>query len=270
MIKINHNYLYELLELPQEVRTLLNAYGAERTQEIPEKIRRRLFVREEWNEGVKELQNYLGEDSAGMKILWEQLNLLCQYTYGEYGKRGIREDIFTATMKFCTRFLYDYYATWGTYRYVWAWWFPRQITVQEFRIGALEYELIDGKEREIAVHIPSDADMGTDSIQASLSAFYAFRETYYTDWKDVRLTCNSWMLMPELQDFLGMNSKIVAFQRLFQIDSIDREADWYMQWIYPGYDVADDKLPEKTLLQKELKKYLLDGKKFGVAKGHLK
>lgn len=43
-----------------------------------------------------------------------------------------------------------------------------------------------------------------------------------------------------------------------------------MGWIYPGYDVADDKLPEKTLLQRELKKYLLAGKIFGIAKGHIK
>lgn len=270
MKKLDHKHLYELLELPQEVRTLLDEYGAERTQEIPEEIYRALFVREEWEEGVKALQSYLGDDPDGIKILWEQLNILCQYTYGEYVKRGISEDIFVATMKFCTRFLYEHYAVWGTFKYVWAWWFPRQMAVWEFRLGALEYELIDGNEREVAVHIPSDADMSVDSVQASLSAFYSFRETYYPDWRDVKLTCDTWMLMPELQEFLGADSRLVAFQKLFQIDTIDREAVWYMGWIYPGYDVADDRLPEKTLLQRELKKYLLEGKKFGIAKGHIK
>ncbi|MCM1257748.1 MAG: hypothetical protein NC307_07825 [Roseburia sp.] len=49
-----------------------------------------------------------------------------------------------------------------------------------------------------------------------------------------------------------------------------REATWYMGWIYPGYEVVDDKLPEKTLLQRKLKKYLLEGKKFGIAKGHVR
>lgn len=41
-----------------------------------------------------------------------------------------------------------------------------------------------------------------------------------------------------------MNLRIVAFQKLFQMDYIDREATWYMGWIYPGYDVVDDKLPK--------------------------
>ena len=193
--------------------------------------------------------------------------MVCQYTYGEYVSREISEDIFIATMKFCTRFLYEHDNIWGTFKYVWAWWFPRQIMVQEFRVGALEYEFIDGREREVAVHIPSDADMSRDSIQASLAAFYQFRETYYPEWKDVKLTCDTWMLMPEHQAFLGERSRIVGFQKMFEIEQINREETWYMGWIFPGYDTIDDKLPEKTLLQRELKKYLLAGNKFGIARG---
>ena len=154
--------------------------------------------------------------------------MVCQYTYGEYVSREISEDIFIATMKFCTRFLYEHDNIWGTFKYVWAWWFPRQIMVQEFRVGALEYEFIDGREREVAVHIPSDADMSRDSIQASLAAFYQFRETYYPEWKDVKLTCDTWMLMPEHQAFLGESSRIVGFQKMFEIEQINREETWYM------------------------------------------
>lgn len=63
---------------------------------------------------------------------------------------------------------------------------------------------------------------------------------------------------------------MLAFQRLFEIDSIDREATWYMGWIYPGYDKVDENLPERTSLQRGLKKFLLDGNKFGIAKGHIR
>lgn len=102
------------------------------------------------------------------------------------------------------------------------------------------------------------------SIQALLSSFDLFRENYYADWKDVRLTCDTRMLMSELMEFLGRDSRIVAFQKLFQIDYIDRVATWYMGWIFPGDETADNKLPEKTLLQRKLKKYLLEGSKFGI------
>lgn len=207
MTKLERSALYEMLELPQEVVDALNAYEAQRTSELPDDLYRKLFAREQWEEDVKELQSYLGDDPTGMKILWEQLHIVCQYTYGEYVKRGFSEDIFVATMKFCTRFLYEH---------------------------------------------------------------HAFRETYFADWKDVKLTCDSWMLVPELQELLGESSRIVAFQRLFEIDQIDREATWFLGWIYPGHDTVDENLPEKTSLQRQLKRYLLAGNKFGIAKGHLR
>lgn len=119
------------------------------------------------------------------------------------------------------------------------------------------------------VHIPSDADMSVASIQESLSAFYEFRKKYFASWVDVKLTCDSWMMMPDLEKILREDSNILAFQRRFEIDSIDREATWYMGWIYPGYDAVDSNLPEKTGLQRELKKYLLAGNRFGIAKGHM-
>ena len=37
--------------------------------------------------------------------------------------------------------------------------------------------------------------------------------------------------------------------------------------IWGGYEIINNELPENTTLQKELKRYLLDGNKFGLAKG---
>lgn len=76
--------------------------------------------------------------------------------------------------------------------------------------------------------------------------------------------------MPELKEMLGKESNIIAFQNLFEIDTVDYDATWYMKWIFPGIENIDESLPERTTLQRKMKKYLLDGKKFGVAKGHLK
>lgn len=264
------NYrLYELLNIPDQVIVQLSEYGDTRDRTLSNDIYSKLLHRNEWDQGVKELQELLVNDTDGIQILWEQLNIVSNYTYDEYIRRGISLDIFAATMKFCARFLREHHAQCGVYKYVWAWWFPRQMSLSEFRIGALEYEFVDGQEREIAVHIPSDADMSKASIQKSLKDFSIFRDTFFSEWQGVRLTCNTWMLMPELQGFLNRDSNIIAFQNLFEIVSIDRDATWYMGWIYPGYEKIDEHLPENTLLQRELKKYLLVGNKFGIAKGYI-
>jgi hypothetical protein len=262
--------LFRILEIPNEVEKQLIDYGNSRDIQIPNVVINKILNRSEWDIGIKELQELLCDDPNGIKILWELLNIISNYSYEEYVKRNISNDIFVATMKFCTRFLHEYYQTFQTYKFVWAWWFPRQISLNEYRIGALEYEFVDGEDREIAVHIPSDADLRKWSIAQSIKDFNEFRTKYYPGWEEAKLICDTWMLMPELKEMLGEESNIIAFQNLFEIDAIDYDATWYMEWIFPGIEKVDELLPEKTTLQRNMKKHLLDGKKFGIAKGHLK
>ena len=262
--------LWEQLELPEKVKTELMNYENKRDIAIPAAMTGRILQRTQWDTGTRELQEILGEDPDGMKMLWELLNIALHYSYGEYIRRGIPEDIFTATMKFVTRSLRDYEKTYHTYKFGFEWWFPREISLNEYRLGALEYELIEGAEREIGVHILSDADLQPESVLQSLQEFFAFRKKFYPEWESVELVCESWMMMPELEDLLGSDSKIVRFQKLFEIDFVDYDATWYMEWIFPGCAKVDVSLPERTTLQRHIKKYLLDGKKFGIAKGHLK
>lgn len=262
--------LFRLLEIPNEVRLELIDYGNKRNSEIPISIINKILQRREWDGGIKELQDILGDDSDGIKILWELLNIVGNYSYQEYVKKEISEDIFVATMRFCTRFLNEHYQTFHTYKFVWAWWFPRQISLNEFRIGALEYEFVNGEENEIDVHIPSDANLQIESVMQSLNDFFEFRKSYFSEWENVKLTCESWMLMPELKELLGEDSNIVAFQNLFEMDTLNYDATWYMGWIFPGYENVNESLPERTTLQRRMKKHLLDGKQFGIAKGHLK
>ena len=267
---MNDNRLYEKLAIPSEVVSKLTKYGSIRDISISEKIINKIIYRSQWDEGIKELQHLLGDDPDGIKILWELLNLIGSYSYEEYHKRSIPENVFVDTMKICTRFLNDHFKTFGKYQFIWAWWLPREISLNEFRIGALEYEFVDGADREIAVHIPSDADLCKTSVDNSVRAFREFAKVYFPEWEQVKLVCESWMLMPELKEMLGKDSTILAFQERFEIDSVDREAMWYMGWIYPGFETIDENLPEGTSLQRNMKKFLLSGGKFGIAKGHMK
>lgn len=137
--------LFRMLEIPKEVEKQLINYGRSRNVYIPNVIINKILKRDEWDVGIKELQELLDDDSDGIKILWELLNIIGKYSYEEYIKRNISNDIFVATIKFCTRFLHEHYRTFQTYKFVWAWWFPRQISLNEYRIGALEYEFVDAK-----------------------------------------------------------------------------------------------------------------------------
>ena len=267
---MTHKELYQILELQEEVTEQLNKYEENRTFIMTKDLQCRLLSRADRDNAVKELQALLEEDRYGFKLLYEMLDIVCTYSYPEYKKMGISVEIFVATMKFITRFLEWQKEYYGEYKFTQGWWFPRQMSVIEFRVGALEYEFIEGDSREIAMHIPSDAKFDRASVLDSLKEFAVFRDTYFPDWKSVLYTCDTWMLAPAMEEVLNETSNVLAYKHMFELDVIDEEATWFLGFIFPGHAGEFETLPEKTSLQRKIKEALLSGKKIGVAKGHLK
>lgn len=264
---MEHNELYGLLELPEEVIARLNAYEKSRKGAFRISFQELTENRELVQTLDKVIAKEIGEDEDGIGILWEELQIALQ-TFEEYRRKGIPTDIFAETMKFCTRFLRDDYKKYHDYRFVWGWWFPRQLAMREFRIGALEYEY--DEEGCIKVHIPSDADLSKESVQSSFSQFELFCRTYYPAWEGLEMRCHSWLLSPALKNVLDEHSHILAFQELFEEEETDYESMAVMNWVFPGYDTVSENLPEETSLQINMKKYLLEGKKIGWTKGRKK
>ncbi len=242
---MENNQLYNLLNLPAEVIHNLDKYGSSGKNtfniDIEDLIQNTSLVKEL----DKLIAGSTGQDEDGTKILWEELNIARQ-SFDEYQKRGIPDRIFIDTMKFCTRFLNEYYKTYSCYRFVWGWWFPRQLALLEFRIGALEYEYCNGQ--YISLHIPSDADLTPQSVLKSISQFKDFCRQYYPGWEGIQIQCESWMLSPALK----------------------YESMAILDWVFPGYNKIPEELPENTSLQTNMKKYLLGGNKPGWTKGVLK
>lgn len=263
---MTHNELYRLLDLPEEVIHKLKAYGEIRDSTFHIEISDLMKDSELTLNLDKVIMNEIGEDPDGIKMLWEELNIALQ-SFAEYQKKGIPTDIFEDTMKFCRRFLLEHYKTYACYRFVWGWWLPRQLSLREFRISALEYEFWDDK--YVYIHIPSDADFSQQSVLQSLSQFKAFCRQYYPEWEEREMQCDSWLLSPELKNVLNADSNILAFQKLFHVAETDLESRAVLDWVFPGFDKVSENLPEETSLQRNAKKYLLEGKKIGSAKGIL-
>lgn len=85
--------LYKLLEIPDEVEKKLVEYGNVRNVHLSDTTVRKVLNRSEWSEGIGELQEVLGDDPDGIKILWKLLNIAGTYSYTEY-KNAIFPRIF--------------------------------------------------------------------------------------------------------------------------------------------------------------------------------
>ena len=204
-----------------------------------------------------------------MKILTCMLKCAIK-TYQLYQSHGVDEQIYVDSLKAFTRFVGEHKVSYGTYgfdRYGWA---TRQIAMQLLRIGQLEYEMdeIDG-EKVISLHIPSDASLKKEGLRKSYEEARVFFDTKFPEYKSARMVCHSWLLSPALKDVLPEGSNILNFQKNYVIESAEYEQMDCLEWVFKNPKMELKDLPENTSLQRNLKKYLLDGKNVGTAFGHL-
>lgn len=180
---------------------------------------------------------------------------------------------FTPTMKCFSRFIAEYNESYGVYGFDRWWWVNRQINARLLRIGELEYE-IDFSNSEIHIHIPSDAKLTKEYLNASLSQANVFFSNYLS-WKNPWLfSCESWLLSPALSQLLPPNSRIREFQKYFVLKDYIPDADDYLEWVFKIASgqrqyVQLKTLREDTGLQRNMKRHILSGGNVGVGIGIL-
>ena len=202
-----------------------------------------LFTPTTWMEGVDQLKDFLKEDVGGLIMLTSML-LAALKSYERYQMLGISDQIYFNTFACFTRFVK--------------------------RIDTLEYEMIetDGV-KELSIHIPSDAVLTTTNCRVSYEVAVNFFAYYYKEFQYQNMSCHSWLLSPVLKEVLSEDSKILQFQKSFQITKEFPEDKDYLEWVYQRSKLPLEELPENTSLQRNLKEYLLKGNQVGTAYGVL-
>ena len=220
-------------------------------------------------------------DPDGLHMLYWMLAAAVMHTAADYRRRGIPDAVFDATMACFPRFVGEHLATYGRYGFDRDFWTYRQLSSTLFRIGELEYELVDvvadadspyacvGSPRVIAMHIPSDARLTPALCDESIDRAHAFLARFFPDCTGLPFACESWLLSPALERLLPAESHIVAFQRRFDILTTDDDAPDWREWVYQRSDAPIADLPEGTSLQRAMKRHLMAGGKVGTGTGVL-
>ena len=218
---------------------------------------------------LKELQDILGDDSNGIKILTCQLKASSNI-HQLYQSKGISDDIYFATMKCYTRFINETYKITGKMCFDRFWWTTRQAGFHLFRIDALEYEMRpDNGNIIIDIHVPSDADFSPSSVDESINKARLFFKEYFPELSITMYQCHSWLLDKQLRGMLKENSNILSFQNRFEIYD-DGEIDkGVLDWLFNTRSSDYKSLPENTSLQRNVKKHLLSGGVIRSSSGRL-
>lgn len=216
------------------------------------------------------LQAILSPDEDNIKILACMLKASVDI-YDIYKAKGINDEIYFDTMKCYTRFIDETYKMTGRVYFDRFWWTTRQAGCHLFRIGELEYEMkhIDDKV-VIGLHIPSDADFSPSSVDESLTSAKTFFSEHYPELANCEYRCHSWLLDSQLKGMLSENSNIISFQNRFEIFDEGEIGTEFIEWLYHTKATDYHDLPEKTSLQRNMKKHILSGGVILNAYGRLK
>lgn len=215
------------------------------------------------DEEYKKITDATGDDPRGIKNLALQLSAAVK-TREMYKQKNIGDNIFIDTMKCFTRFVLEDVPKYDYYGFDRGWWTYRQLALRIFRLGVLEFETTKREgEKVLSVHIPSDSVMTREALDSS----YKQAAEFYKDYDYKYMYCDTWLLAPPLKELLPKESRILNFMADYDIKSTNPDADDFMGWVFVKKYPDLESLPEKTSLQRAVKKHLMAGGKVGSAYG---
>ncbi len=165
---------------------------------------------------------------------------------------------------------------------IWGSFFIKGILIQ---IGRLQYEVgvkkfdeldkyFEEKHQYIYIHIPRGKDLNEKDVNESLCLADEYIKKYYSKLKNEKLAyyTKTWLLSPEVKEILSDDSNIIKFQNKFSIIEYEENINDFLNFVFEVViDKVDYKdLPEKTILQKELKRKLLNNEILHLGLGIIK
>lgn len=148
---------------------------------------------------------------------------------------------------------------------LWATYF---INCRIIEVGILQYEY-DSSINKIKIHIPRLPSLDFSLVQKSLAESKIKVEKFF-HIKNISYICNSWLLCKQLSKLLKESSNIKKFQTLFNIKNGKDCVSDILNFAF-NLNACNDfaSLPEKTSLQKAIKKELIKGTNFKLGVGEL-
>ncbi|MEV4829811.1 acyltransferase domain-containing protein [Micromonospora sp. CA-248260] len=130
-----------------------------------------------------------------------------------------------------------------------------------YELGRLQHERSG---TTIGLHVPDAGPMSPEAVDASLDAAREFFPRHFPDEHHTAFSCGSWLLDPQLRDYLPEDSNIIRFQRRFELlpyvpaDGPDADVE-VRRFAFRTLSTPLDQLPRRTVLQRAIIDHLAAG-----------
>lgn len=241
-----------------------------------------------YDQGDEVYGQYLAEFAAEEGTTAEEMNLysflrLSERTWAYYQQKGIGEDVFYESMysmTVCCQVCYERLGIYGIDQNVYRRWQRYVLDGTLFRLGRLEFQLVDidcdidveglripAGTTVLSVHIPRYLPLDEGECEKSYAwAREFFREVY--GMEKCVFICGSWLLHPWMQEVLPESSAIIRFQKKFKLYRVEQNVASAVSWIFPNCKDKDiSQYPTDTSLRRAAVQRIREGGTIGIARG---
>jgi hypothetical protein len=115
----------------------------------------------------------------------------------------------------------------------------------------------------LSLHIPESGPLTPEACDASVAEARAFFPRHFPDEPYTIVTCGSWLLDPQLAEYLPADSNMVRFQRRFTLTPEERDAGIEIfRFVFRRIDAPLDALPQDTTLQRAVVAHVRAGRQW--------
>ncbi|MEU0548296.1 acyltransferase domain-containing protein [Micromonospora sp. NPDC005979] len=141
-------------------------------------------------------------------------------------------------------------------------WLTLHVRGAVYELGRLQHHRGDGA---IGLHIPDAGPLTPEAVSASLDEGRAFFPRHFPDESYAAFSCGSWLLDPQLREYLPEDSNIIRFQRRFELEpyeepeGLDADVE-VLRFVFRTLSTPLDELPRRTALQRAIVDHLSAGR----------
>ncbi|MCQ2796671.1 MAG: acyltransferase domain-containing protein [Bacilli bacterium] len=259
---------YSLIKDTRNIKIILNQYKNEKVDFLK--------LVSAWRVVLKKY--YIGNEIGDLMFCL----LLCEKLENLYQKHNLSHKLFIETMSDLRYKAVECKLVkkkWGIFVTSW---YSDFFKLKTFSFGRLQFQfctfLVDYQDECVTlkrgqpclgIHIPRTGEpLDIKEVKKSIARAKRFFKPYFK--KYILFSCSSWLLYKKTLEFVGKDSNIYRFSKLFNlIDTIEVSQQEDEMWRLFDSNTKDlNKLKANTSLRKKYLKYLKSGGKIGLGLGY--
>ena len=228
--------------------------------------------------GSPAIESYDVEDKDGRRNFLSFL-YMCERLSERYKEKGVGDEILLDTLGDIGRWLDVWSGLEGGLYLGELHWLRLHMGMGLFKLGRLQFAFgkshcdipeknIKKGDNVIEVHIPRTGPLEREECERSFEIAKEFFAKYYPEYEYKYFTCHSWLMDESLKALLPPESNIIKFQDMFEVFCAEESyaaLRFIFKWNAKKAEIGS--FDAKTSLEKNIKAWVLDGKKLYQALG---